>query len=117
MARCDRLYPGAEVSDWRDTKLESNYLFYSVTVKVCCQLENEYKLINSIFIWHAADRSCFSPEPNVSVCSPGEFQQQGERERRQKSALQTNKHRNSPRSDLIQETFERTCDRPNLTLQ
>lgn len=33
----------------------NNYLFYGVTVKVCCQLENGYKLINSIFIWHAAD--------------------------------------------------------------
>lgn len=45
------LFPELKVNDWRDTKLELNYLFYSVTVKVCCQLENEYKLINSIFIW------------------------------------------------------------------
>lgn len=48
------LFPGLKVNDWRKTKLELNYLLYSVTVKVCCQLENEYKLINSIFIWHAA---------------------------------------------------------------
>lgn len=38
-----------KVSDWRDTKLELNYLLYSATVKIRCQLENEYKLINSIF--------------------------------------------------------------------
>lgn len=59
------------VNDWRDTKLELNYLFYSVTVKVYCQLENEYKLINSIFVWHAAERGvmeggCFTPE--LSKC-------------------------------------------------
>lgn len=50
------LFPELRVNDWRDTKLELNYLFYSVTVKVYCQLENEYKLINSIFVWHAAER-------------------------------------------------------------
>ena len=54
------LFPELKVNDWRDTKLELNYLFYSVTVKVCCQLENEYKLINSIFIWHAAERGVVS---------------------------------------------------------
>lgn len=44
-----------------------NYLFHSVTVKVCCQLENEYKLINSIFIWHAAMvGGCFTLE--LSKC-------------------------------------------------